>query len=262
MMPTRQDFKAYHKSVAGELRMVKDRVRQLIGDAHWQTEGEHKEAVLRKILRSHAAGSLQFGRGFVCGNGHTSSQIDILVTQRDRPTLFREGETLLVTPEAVSAVIEVKTSIDAGVRDELNKLADNVEMVRSIGNPQCVAGLFVYDADQRRHAADLILRAVQEASRGTTTRVINWIAVGPDLFIRYWPEGRAVNSAVADGVWHGYTLQHLAHAYFVSNVVWDTCARVDPAMQYAWFPVEGTKERYRERYIALDGAESRAFEGR
>lgn len=260
-MPTVRDFQAYHESIAGELRVAKDRVRHLIGDRHWQSDGEHKEAVLRKLLRNHVAQSLQIGRGFVCGEGDTSSQIDVLVTHRDKPTLFRDGEMLLVTPDAVAAIIEVKTTLDDLPRI-VSKLADDVAMIRDAGNRQCLAGLFVYEPFDGPTAHERLLTQVQPASQGNPNRVINWIAAGPDLFVRHWGRGADVRSPVAGPVWHSYTLENLSHAYLVSNVVWDTCARVDPAMQYAWFPVEGTKERHRQRYIGLDETESHAFKGR
>lgn len=260
-MPIERDFKAYHKSIADELLTMKDRIRQLIGSAHWQTDGEHKEAVLRKLLRNHVAQSLQIGRGFVCGEGDTSSQIDVLVTHRDKPTLFRDGEMLLVTPDAVAAIIEVKTRVRTDLEELITKLATDVAMIRDAGNHQCLAGLFVYEPFDGAAAHERLLTQVQAASQGNPNRVINWIAAGPDVFVRHWSRGTDVRSPVAGPVWHSYLLEDLSHAYLISNVVWDTCARVDPAMQYAWFPVEGTKERHRKRYIALDGAESHAFEG-
>lgn len=95
----RRDFLKYHKSIAAEMTAMKDRVRHLIGDHHWQSDGEHKEAVLRRLLRTHLAESLGIGRGFVCGEESTSSQIDVLVVRRSKPTLFRDGDMLLVTPD-------------------------------------------------------------------------------------------------------------------------------------------------------------------
>jgi hypothetical protein len=262
-MPTRQNFKAYHKSIAGELRVAKDRMRNLIGAAHWQSDGEHKEAILRKILRGHVAQSMEIGRGFVCGAGDVSSQIDILITYRDRPTLFRDGEMLLVTPDAVAAIVEVKTRLesDAKLATALKKLADNASMVRSAqSGGTCPTGLFVYEPFDGEDADSRILTQLQAVSHGNANRIVNWIAAGPNLFVRYWPDGANVRSPVNGPVWHSYSLDNLSHAYFVSNVVWDTCARVDATMQYAWFPVEGTKERHRQRFIALDGAEPQRFD--
>lgn len=256
-----RDFKKYHKSIASEMREVKDRIRNLIGARHWQSDGEHKEAVLRRVLRSHLAQSLEVGRGFVCAEHATSTQIDILITQRNKPTLFREGETLLVTPDAVACLIEVKTGIDDNLENVLSKLADNAEMVRE-SNPACVVGLFVFESISRNDVHAFLLEYVQKASRKSKDRVVNWISVGPDIFVRYWKEGGSgVRSPVNEPVWHSYELKDLSHAYFVSNVVWDTCPDVDRRMQYAWFPIEGGKERFRRCYIPLSGGDVRRFDG-
>jgi len=232
---------------------MKNRVRDLIGNRHWQSDGEHKEAVLRRLLRTHLAETLAIGRGFVCAEQDTSSQIDVLIVHRDKPTLFRDGDMLLVTPDAVAAIVEVKTCLDgAGLDEALTKLADNAELVRQAGNTSCVAGLFVFEPFEGQAPHHKLLSSARAASQDQQDRVVNWIAAGPHVFVRYWPNGTRVESPVNGPVWHSYELQNLSHAYFVSNVVWDTCPDLDRSMQYAWFPVEGGKERRRKSYIGLN----------
>ena len=58
-MPIQRNFLEYHKSIARELEATKDRIRQLIGDKHWLTDGEHKEAVLRRVLMTCPHGLYQ-----------------------------------------------------------------------------------------------------------------------------------------------------------------------------------------------------------
>lgn len=253
MPPLERDFLKYHKSIAAEMLAVKDRVRHLIGDRHWLTDGEHKEAILRRVLRNHAAQSLEIGRGFVCARDETSRQIDVLVAFRNKPALFRDGETLLVTPDAVSAVVEVKSQLSGAEFDEaLEKVADDIQVIRAAGNTACVAGLFVFESLRHNSAHRRILSSVQRACRGEADRIVNWIAAGPDLFVRFWADAAAVNGDVGQPVWHSYHLTDLSHAYFISNVVWDACPNLDRRMHYAWFPVEGGKELHRQSYIGLN----------
>lgn len=47
----KMDPTIHFKSLALELNALKDRVRNFIDDAHWLTDGEWKEAVLRAMLR-------------------------------------------------------------------------------------------------------------------------------------------------------------------------------------------------------------------
>lgn len=263
-MPVDRNFFEYHKSIARELKATKDRIRQLIGDQHWLTDGEHKEAVLRKVLKTHLPESVRVGRGFVCFRDKSSNQIDIMVTAYDRPTLFKDGELALVTPDAVEAIIEVKTALRSGsdIGQAIEKLSENAGRIRFGGNKNCQAGLFVYEEPEngnRMH--EIILRALQSAANGRETKVVNWIAFGPDRFFRFWKNSKKNVRGTYDGpAWHSYDLvDGLAHAYFVSNVVWDVSRQNSLNMQYAWFPVEGGKERYRRWYIPLSNGEPVEF---
>jgi len=72
---------AYHKSIALELDDSKNRVRNLIGSRHWLSDGEHKETLLRRLLRSHVPETVNVGSGFVyLGVDDSSHQLDILIS--------------------------------------------------------------------------------------------------------------------------------------------------------------------------------------
>jgi hypothetical protein len=43
----------YFESLGHELDALKHRVRYLIAETNWQTDGEWKESVLRQVLRRH-----------------------------------------------------------------------------------------------------------------------------------------------------------------------------------------------------------------
>lgn len=58
-MNIEQNFIAYQQSITEELKVIKDRVRNLIGSKHWQSDGEHKAAVLRKVIIAHIAESFR-----------------------------------------------------------------------------------------------------------------------------------------------------------------------------------------------------------
>lgn len=257
---SQRDFLEYHKSIAAELKATKDRVQYLIGPNHWLTVGEHKEAVLRKVLRGHIAETYHIGTGFVCGPDTTSHQIDILISSRDKPILFEDGELRIVTPDMAIGIVEVKTRMPMSrdLEEVLQKIADDVEMIRTNGNQQCLAGLFIYEPYNTIGGPERILGIVQKVTNGEESRAINWIAAGPDIFIRYWCKGEDAQS-IQGPVWHSYCLSGLAHAYFSSNVVWDICPHSELNMQYAWLPIEGGKERYRQWYIGLNDLQPRRF---
>lgn len=241
-MPILRDFHEYQRSIAAEMDLSQNRIRHLIGDRHWGEDGRHKEAILRRTLRAHVAESLRVGTGFVAGPHATSHQTDVLIVSRNRPVLFRDEETLIVTPDTAAGIIEVKTQLTRRQLDEaLCKLAKYVKLIRSAGNCRCGAGLFIYKRGRLSHTS--LLQALAAAARDDPQRVVNWVAAGPDLFTRYWEEGQ---------VWHSYDLPELAFAYFVSNVVWHTCPAEDRGMRFPWFPLTEGKGPHRKNRIKLD----------
>jgi len=259
-MTIETNYLEYHKSLARELRATRDRVRNLIGRNHWQTDGEHKEAVLRRILSSHLPESVHVGKGFVCYRDGASTQIDIMIMSKNKPTLFKDGTLFIVTPDTVEAIIEVKTAqTSTQLRDMFGKLAENVARIRRVGNTQCCAGLFVYRDSE--HCSDrTVLKKLCDSAEGDEKRAINWVALGPKRFFRFWSKGEDVYSQCHGPTWHSYELESgLAYAYFLSNAVWDTSRNNNLDMQFAWFPIEGGKEQHRKWCISLTDPEPVQF---
>ena len=251
-MTTRRNFEEFHKSIAKELAATQDRIRNLIGDTHWLTDGEHKEAALRKILRNHIPDLYHVGNGFISLKSGTSNQIDILITDKNHPTLFRDGQLRIVTPDSVRAIIEVKTKIDSlkKLSEILVKIADNVEKIRTENKLyNCWAGLFAYSSGRVTH--EDVLLTLADTAKNEQERTINCIALGQDNFFRFWQRGRDVSSPVDGPVWHSYELRELSFAYFLGNVVFDLSWERAMKSKYAWFPIEGGKEKKRKYYIGI-----------
>ena len=102
-------YAAYRQTIHTELAGIKDRFRRLVA-GQWKSDGTFKETILRHVLRRHLPESLIVGTGFIVFGLDQSGEVDILVTDRTKPTLFKEGDLLVVTPDCVKAIIEVKTS--------------------------------------------------------------------------------------------------------------------------------------------------------
>lgn len=281
-----RNFVEYHKSIACELNVLKDRVRHLIGSAHWLTDGEHKEAVLRKIISNYLPEVFHVGRGFVCyPGGESSTQIDILITTKSKPTLFKDGELVFVTPDAVRAIVEVKTSqTSSDFKDTAQKLADELQKVRDCqrSTDSCWGGIFVYTPGKglknsgASSGAGLsighknLLLALHGAANYTdfeANRVINCVSVGESSFARCWRSGsQAGNSVIMMDAWHSYELQDdlkgLSQAYFLSNLVDHLSQGImfdGFDSQYAWFPIHGGKEKHRKGFISVEDNEPQAF---
>ena len=234
------DYTKYHLSVTEELYSIKDRIRSLV--PHWATDGEYKEVALRSVLRRHLPESVIVGRGFVVGPHSSSTQIDVLVVNANKPTLFKDGDLLIVTPDSVVGAIEVKTKLRSGIefKDTITKLTKIEEMCRDItGRDSVWTGLFVFEGEKRQQ--EKILRAAG-ASYKDIKRVINCISSGRKVFVRHWARGADVNSVERGPVWHSYELPDVAPSYFLGNLV-DWISQVDNGTaSFAWFPALGGKE--------------------
>src|SRR5688572_13924486 len=94
----RTNPRSYLRSLAAELRSQRDRVRDLIGNSHWLSDGRHKEHLLAEVVRRHLPVTHQVGPGFVVSPSHElcSTEQDILVVncQTEAP-LFTAGGLLI-----------------------------------------------------------------------------------------------------------------------------------------------------------------------
>lgn len=243
------NLREFHQSVTNELYSVKDRIRNLV--RHWPTDGESKEVALRSVLRRHLPQSVTIGRGFIVTPTASSSQIDILVIDSNKPTLFRDGDLLVVTPDAVLAVIEVKT--------ELRTETEMVQAAEKLSRIECMChnlthrdsiwtGLFIFEGTDAIQKS--CLAAVGRAYQ-ITGRPINCVSAGRNSFIRYWPEGELVSSSASGPVWHSYGIEGVAPSYFMGNLI-DFISSVDHSTaSFAWFPLPRGKERHRSFFLRL-----------
>ncbi len=233
---------AYFRSLTAEVDALKDRVRYLIEDAHWQTDGEWKESVIRQVLRRHLPQSVGVGRGFVVTAAATSRQIDVLIVDTGKPVLFRDGDLVFVTPDAVLGIIEVKSrATPTVIADAAAKLADDMLLVRLHPNIRAFAGLFAFE--QGNGGAEAYLSAIASASPRWENR-LDFVCIGPSRFIRYWHLNPDEPNRPYEG-WNSYLLQGVAPGYFVHNVV----DAISPDSVFSnnevWFP-RGGKEPYRD----------------
>lgn len=119
-----------------------DLLERLIGNSHYPSLGQYKERLLADAIRDFLPRTVEVGTGFVMfphadrnppaeGQFHDplnqsafaiSRQCDILIHDVAKyPVIFRDGDFVVVRPEAVRAVIEVKGSLNR--REILKTLA-------------------------------------------------------------------------------------------------------------------------------------------
>lgn len=241
------NYLEYHKSLTDELHSLKNRIRNLV--PHWATDGEYKEAALRTVLRRHLPESLIVGRGFIVTEDESSTQIDLLIVDGNKPTLFHDSDLLFVTPDCVRAVIEVKTTLRTKreLEECVIKLAQIGRLCGGNGDPVPWLGVFSYEGQLRQQ--NVLLNAVEEAYRQTGV-AINCIAYGKDRFVRFWKEDEIeagdVPADLNHAKWRVYWLEHLASAYFVGNVVDSLSSFSRQNNAFAWYPLSEGKKVHME----------------
>lgn len=126
-----QNLPEFQKSIGKELLTIKDRVRNLIGNAHRGEEGRYKESVLKKMIREYLPHNLSIGSWFIVSknadNSHISKQIDILIYDNSYPVVFRDGDFVIITQDMVKAIIEVKSRIYSSGNNNLEDIVNKFD---------------------------------------------------------------------------------------------------------------------------------------
>lgn len=247
------DFFSYHKSLVAELDAVKDRIRTLI--QHWPTDGAFKEAALRSVLRRHLPESLMVAHGFVVSEHETSTEIDILIINRSRPTLFKDGDLVIVSADAVRAMIEVKTNLDgqSKVEEALVKLCSNDRVCFNAGQARRIwTGLFVYNGQDNQD--EVLLRSLQAAWEQTNMEV-NCVSFGSNTWV-VGRRGASPEDIAGRRVrWQSWIMPRLAPTYFLGNLLRHIADIDDRSGGMVWSP---TSHDVRRRfYMAHDEREPR-----
>ena len=238
----------YFKSLTLELNGLKNRVRNFIEQAHWQTDGEWKESVLRSFLNRNISQALSVGRGFIITPTGPSTQIDVLIYKADSPVFFRDGDLVFVPPDAVKGIIEVKTNMSTTIlRQSLEKLKRIGDMLH-LDRRHSIIGLFSYDSDINSNQS--VLEELREICL-ERRQVVDLLCLGDSNFIRYWQHNPFERGNQLYEKWHSYVLDDMAYGYFIHNVL----LTLNPTKlrESLWFP-EQSKEIHKDGDIFRTGA--------
>jgi hypothetical protein len=246
------DMMKHAQGIAAQIAGTRDQVRALTD--HWSTDGAHREQLLRQILRERLPMRCRVESGFVVTASAKSRQIDILVVDSNKPVVSRSADgTVFVTPDAVLAMIEVKSKLEGkrAFGKALHQLADSAGLCA--GYP-IWTGLFCFESGARMSfwdgPDDVVLDSLNSVAAETGVRVHS-ACVGPDLFIRLWENSSIQASGVCESpAWHSYFMIELAPAYFVGNLV---AHLTDVPDEYSsvWFPIPDGKETMRRWFLPV-----------
>ena len=240
------NIELHYKSLTAELESLRDRVRNFIEDAHWPTDGEWKESVLRTVVAERLPQTVRIGRGFVLTRDGASTQCDVLLYKADAPLLFKDGELVFLTPDAVLGIIEVKSrATRENIKETLDKLAaigDKLGEDRS----HCFFGLFAYETTNSTNAAALQLL---QTACDRPVRVVDFINLGCSCFIRWWEHDPA-GTATSYRRWHRYRLDKMAAGYFIANAIEFVSPHSVSQNNWLWFPEVGKESKKADEIVS------------
>jgi len=235
------DIEAYYKSLTTEFESLKDRIRNFIGLEHLPTDGEWKESVLRSMLRRNLPERTKIGRGFVLTKDGPTTQCDLLLYDSEAPVLFRDGELVILTPDAVRGIIEVKTNTTTQIlRDALDK-SSAIGMKLGYQRAKCFFALFSYENSVPDDQA--VLRELQQRC-DLEGKIVDLICLGCSTFVKWW-ECAPDDTAHAEKYlrWHSYRLEDMAAGYFMNNVLDYVAPKSIGKNAGLWFPEAGKESK-------------------
>lgn len=172
-----KSIEMFLSSFGEELKSKVNRLDHLIGKDHWLSVGNYKESLLRNNLRMSLPKKYEISTGFIVSSGQDGNilktkQIDIIIWNSfDYSPIFRDGDFVLIPPEACKVVIEVKGKLKL---TELRKTMNNFEHFTKffrIPNSNIPFNIkkyiFAFDLDEDSKFPDSLLR--------TTSRFYNKI---------------------------------------------------------------------------------------
>jgi len=162
--------KQYYKNVQKKILIQKDIIRSLLKDP--KVIGDYYEAIIMDAVRESISDYFAARRGVILTeNGQASRECDIIVySAAEYGPLFLSGDIIVVNPEAVRCVIQVKGTINTeNLKDAIANLAavDRLRpgiwklivgfktsiayetLLRICAESKCINGIFVFSSNNR-----------------------------------------------------------------------------------------------------------------
>ena len=219
----------FHISTGKELIAIKDRVRNLIN--HWGEDGRYKEAVLKTAIQRFLPEKYQIATGFVVkptanrGTHLASTQIDIIIYDKQFPVLFKENDFAIVVADSVRAIIEVKANLKTQgiekVSRKANELGQFIYTGKQMKDKHLFNGIFSYAGFERlkMETADNLVTQIQNSDDTITDDPsknmfkVNHICFNNNWFYKFWYQGYHNDGGYI------YELKDLSFAFFISNLM-------------------------------------------
>ena len=237
-MTTKSNRTAYFRSLSDELLSQAQRVRDLIGDAHWLSDGHHKEYLLSSLIQRHVPGNILVTRGFISdpATAACSKEQDILILDTTlQGPLFHQGGLAVALPCTVMASISVKSVMRrTTIADTMVNQQSVVALGRTLNDavfPIFSAGYFFDIDDKLRESPTQVYSAYANAVAGKSRTIIAshasppvligpaFLCAGRDLVYRARADEQSLSASAGMGRILGYHCEGLALAILLSMLL-------------------------------------------
>lgn len=240
----------FHRMTSREIMSLKDNVRSLIH--HWGEEGRYKEAVLKNVINKFLPDKYSIGTGFVIkqteirGQHLSSRQIDLIIYDDESPIFFREGDFVILTPDAVRGIIEVKANLqNQNMTNVLRQANENGEFIFSGRENQdelFFNGIFSYEGYQEFNLDTFAQNYLNSNldfvdNPDFNSFKVNHVSLNENWFVKLWPEDQLPHSL--------YRINELSFPFFISNLTDFLSNKSVEKNNFIWFSTD--KEPYLER---------------
>lgn len=189
-------------STAIALKAQGQRVRNLIGENHWQSDGTYKERLLKHAIREIVPSTFKVGDGFLIyrkdkdrDDYEVSRQIDVLVyDDRFVAPIFGDGDFAIILAETALAAIEVKSSWGGNcseLGDGIGKLQSSHHLYRKAKggyNPDLFTACIAYTSVPHINPHESISQPIfNKLARQLKTKFIEGLS-------EYWKIGPKITS--------------------------------------------------------------------
>jgi len=164
------DLSEFFGSTATALKVQGQRVRNLIGNRHWLSDGTYKERLIKQALREIIPSTLKVGDGFLVYRKDknqegfdVSRQVDILVyDDRFVAPLFKDGDFIVILAETAIAAIEVKSNWG----NSYTKIKDDIDKLQSAHQ--------IYRLAKKDHDPNLFTACIAYSSKKSSNSNDRW----------------------------------------------------------------------------------------
>lgn len=197
---------SFFSSHSYELKSKMKRLDYIIGRDHWLSVGTYKEELLRGFLRQLLPRKYEVSSGFILsldnnGNEIKSKQQDIIIWDSNEfSAIFRDGDFVIVPPEACKAVIEVKSTLTAQTLKKAISASDFiVDFVKTPYIKNLNIAKFVFAYESQLSFPDGYFDAICEYYDNDIDGQLS-IEQRVDFTKSRWPQDKSAKLASVDGI--------------------------------------------------------------